>query len=359
MRVLFLALLLVSSAWALPQGVEQSAAGSLGGVRVYSWTYPSGELKVKGLLFMPPSEEPLPLVIFSHDGVSGNSKEHRLSCARLAKAGFAVFAPSFRGEDGSQGTIEIAKGEVDDVLNAIPLLSKVPGIDGRRVALAGASHGALVSVLAAARNPDVDCVVEAYGVMDIYRWWAYLKKAGKLGNDDLTRRTYGKGPQDRPQSFAIRHALSVVPRLKAPVLILQGGQDDIVPPEQAELFKAELDRHKKRVVLKIYPDCLHGFLVYAPYLKSGVTRAERAQTDQAWKDMLAFLREHLGNQVGPGAIRRTQYGAPTGESQPRAAVLPSPFQQGAFQTGWKPRRARPGGGRGQVPVDLDGDGRKE
>lgn len=293
MRILVLLLLLALPAAAQPPSVVQKSQGSLSGISVYSWTYPSDGLKVKGFLFMPKSDKPLPLVVFSHDGVSGVSKEHKYSCARLARAGYAVFAPSFRGEDGSQGIVEVAKGEVNDVLNALPLLARTPGIDGDRVALVGASHGALVSVLAASRSSRVDVVVQAYGVMDIYRWWAYLKKAGKLGNDALTRRVYGKGPHDQPQSFAVRHALTVVPKLKVPVLSLQGGLDDIVPQEQAEIFKAALDKHKVPNELKIYPDCLHGFLVYAPYLTDDVTAEEKKQTEQAWRDMLAFLKKHL------------------------------------------------------------------
>jgi len=273
-----------------PGLVGERVLPPLQGVQVREWTYTSDGLKVKGLLFVPPGAKRLPLVVFSHDGISGISKYHRMSSARLAKAGpYVVFAPSYRGEDGSEGTIEVAKGEVRDVLNALPLLSALPEVDPQRIALAGASHGALISLLAAAQNPEIKAVVTAYGVTDIYRWWDYLKKANKVGNDEVTRRTYGGGPQDRPQSFAIRHALAVADKIQCPVLILQGEKDDIVPPEQGRFLKDALG---SRAQLELYPDALHGFLVYAPYL-SDVDPRERRQTEQAWKVMLSFLDRQL------------------------------------------------------------------
>jgi len=291
--MLFLSLALRSLPGTELPGVTRERAGQIGGIPVYAWTYPSDGLKVKGLLFLPHAEQALPLVLFNHDGVAGISEEHMRACARLARAGFTVFAPSYRGEDGSQGMVEVAAGEVRDVLNVLPLLAQVPGVDAERVALLGVSHGALISVLAAAQLPQVDAVVEADGVMDIYGWWSYLKKTSRPANDDLSRRIYGEGPEDKPLAFSSRNALARVPKLKAPVLILQAGQDDIVPAEQARKFKTELDKFEVPATLKIYPNCHHAFLVYAPYLKSGMEPRERAETELAWRDLLAFLKVHL------------------------------------------------------------------
>jgi dipeptidyl aminopeptidase/acylaminoacyl peptidase len=274
-------------------GVVEEPAGYIGGARVSVLTYPSDGLRVKGLLFLPSTSGKLPLILFNHDGVSGISSEHMRASARLAQAGYAVFAPSYRGEDGSEGNIEVAAGEVRDVLNAIPPLSQVSSIDGRKVAMVGVSHGALISVLAAAQEHEIDAVAIADGVMDIYGWWCYLRKTGRLGHDDLTLRTYGNGPEHSPLRFSSRHALARAPDLKAPILILKGGRDDIVPLEQAITFKSELDRSGVRAILKIYPHCRHGSLVYVPYTADGASPAERAETERAWRDLLNFLNAHL------------------------------------------------------------------
>ncbi len=247
---------------------------------------------MKGELYLPPGTQKLPLIVFNHDGIGGISREHRLSSVRLAKAGFVVFSPSFRGEDGSEGVVEIAKGEVNDVLAVLPLLKVHSRVNSKQVGLVGASHGALISVLAASRSKEVKAVVSAYGVMDIYRWYEYLKSTGKLGKDPVTLRTYGLGPKVRPQSFAIRHALAVIPKLDCPLLLLQGSLDDIVPEEQARLMEQAMKKSRKPVQIEIYPDALHGFLVYAPYL-SDASPAEKQQTESAWTTMVGFLKKEL------------------------------------------------------------------
>lgn len=276
--------------WAAP--VEDSKISTTQGVAIRQWVYLSDGLRVKGELYLPAGEKRLPLVIFNHDGISGISSEHRKSSVRLANAGYVVFSPSYRGEDGSEGIVEIAKGEVRDVLNVVPLLKAHPRVNGQKIALVGASHGALISVLAASRSKEFKAVVSAYGVMDIYRWYAYLKDHGKLGKDAVTLRTYGQGPEKRPQSFAVRNAIDVIPKLNCPVLLLQGSRDDIVPEEQARLMESAMKKKGKQVRLEIYPDALHGFLVYAPYLDDA-SAAEKRQTEQAWSTMLEFLKKEL------------------------------------------------------------------
>ncbi|MGV8125136.1 MAG: alpha/beta hydrolase family protein [Candidatus Xenobiia bacterium LiM19] len=264
------------------------------GVTVENCVYMSGSLKVKGLLFTPESEKRLPCIIFCHDGITGISHEHRMSSIRLAKAGYVVFSPSYRGEDGSEGTVEVAKGEVCDVLNALPILKGLETVDGDKIAVAGASHGALIAVLAASRSSELKAVVAAYGVMDIYEWWEYLRKSNRLGNDRVTRLTYGNGPEDQPESFAIRNAVTQVKGLSCPVLILQGEKDSIVPPLQGKALEEALRAQRTKCELRIYPHCAHGFLVYVPWLDDPTIDAmERKETEEAWRHMLWFFDEVL------------------------------------------------------------------
>ena len=79
--------------------------------------------------------------------------------------------------------------------------------------------------------------------------------------------------------------------MQVPILILQGGQDDITPVQQGRILAKTLKERGATYQYKEYPNCLHGFLVYAPYLKSGVTQAERRETESAWQDVFNFLNE--------------------------------------------------------------------
>lgn len=261
--------------------------------------YPSGDLQVTGWLFVNPfsSSDIEPCLVFNHGGVGGVTEGTRAKARWLAKQGFVVFAPSYRGEDDSEGEIEVAMGEVDDVIAAIEELSLHPGIRSDRFVLVGTSHGALVSVKAAAR-PElcgrVRGVVAAYGVMDIYAWYQHLLDNDFDVSDPLSRRIYGDGPEDRPQAFADRHALSVLGDLcDAPIFVVQGARDAIVPEAQGRTLAAALaSQGRQGDRLEVYSHGEHGFLFWDdPERRSA---DQLADTERAWSDILLFLRDALG-----------------------------------------------------------------
>ncbi len=257
-------------------------------------TYLSGKLRINARVFWPAGNGPFPTLIFNHGGITGLSKGTLERCREFAQAGFAVFASSYRGEDGSDGVVEVAKGEVDDALAGLAWMQQQPRVDAARIAVGGTSHGALVSLLAASRTDQFRALVFMYGVSDIRAWYAYLKRTKQLANDQLTRDTYGNGPEDRPISFQIRHGLGVVDRLPTwmPTLIVQGGKDTIVPPEQATALQKALEQSGRRVVLKLYPDSPHGFFVN----RETETRASKTRGQasvDAFNAVVAFLRSEL------------------------------------------------------------------
>ena len=260
-----------------------------------SITYISDGLKVKARLFWPQGKGPFPGVIYNHDGVKGLSTSTIARCQELAQKGYAVIAPTYRGEDGSEGTIEVAQGEVNDVLNALQLFGKLPRVDAQRVAFVGTSHGALVSLLAATKTDKVKALVFGYGVADIYSWYDYLKERKLLGEDALTQQVYGKGPEDKPENFRIRHALTVLSNLRVPVLILQGDKDKIVPLEQGQILQTKLISLRKSSVLKTYPNSGHGFLIYQEreIKRHGADSLQYKESRAAWNEMMAFLAEKL------------------------------------------------------------------
>jgi len=260
--------------------------------------YRSGRLQVTGYLFIDPfsDDDVEPCLIFNHGGVGGVSEAVKARCRWLARQGFLVFAPSYRGEDDSEGEVEVARGEVDDVLAAMRILRGHPGVKDQQFVMLGTSHGALISIMALARPLGKELlkgVVAAYGVMDIYRWYQYLLDNDFDVSDSLSRRVYGNGPADRPEAFAIRHALSLVEKLgDAPILLVQGEKDRIVPVDQARgMYRALVASGRKQDRLRTYPQAGHGFLFWDdPALHSP---EELAETEQAWREILQFLRDRI------------------------------------------------------------------
>lgn len=271
-------------------------------IRVDKLIYYSDDLKVKARIFIPPQawkeNETLPLIVYNHDGVYGLSDETIQLCKDLAhRTGYIIVAPTYRGEDGSEGQIEVADGEVNDVLNAIKAMSYYKFADINRIALFGTSHGALISVMAAAcdRKDQIRCVVAAYGVMDIITWWSYLTRDGKKVTDSLSKRIYGEGPEDRPEAFRKRMGIYFAPYVSCPVLIVQGKLDDIVPPNQAYSLKDTLEKAGKYYELKMYPNSGHGFLVYAPYAKDNeiYSKKEQKEAVEALNYIVEFMWRYL------------------------------------------------------------------
>ena len=64
-------------------------------------------------------------------------------------AGFVVFMPTLRGENGQPGSFSLFHDEVDDVLAAAEYLGKQPGVAPDRLYIAGHSMGRALALLAA------------------------------------------------------------------------------------------------------------------------------------------------------------------------------------------------------------------
>ncbi len=253
--------------------------------------YPSGGLQIRAFVFVPKTPGPHPVLLFNHGGMSGVIENSKKRCRELAELGYLVFASSYRGEDGSQGQIEVALGEVDDVLAGLNFLRSDPRADLNRVALVGFSHGALVSLQALKRKPKVKAMVFAYGVADLYAWYGYLKASKQLGEDAITKRIYGTGPESRPDDFAKRNGISNLNLIDSqlPILIIQGANDITVPKEQALFLDQALKAQKQPVQTLIYPHAGHAFLIRWTDLRG----LERRDADLAWQQIYKFLRTHL------------------------------------------------------------------
>ncbi len=265
------------------------------GIESHDIVYCSDGLKVKGKLFAPMTAKqgaaPLPAVVFNHGGVSGIPSAFVTRSKQLAKEGYVVFAPSYRGEDGSEGEIEVAAGEVDDALAAVKLLRGLSYVDSTRIGMAGTSHGGIITLLAAQRDNSISAAVCAYGVTDTYTWYKYLVDNGFDVSDELSIKVYGSGPEDKPEAFRRRAPALDAHLFSAPVLLLYGEKDSIVPISQGKELAAALDNKDKEYEIHIIPDAEHGFLFFMdPNRRSA---KEISLSARAWDIMLDFFNRKL------------------------------------------------------------------
>lgn len=269
--------------------------GETAGVPWQEVVYLSDGLRVKAFLFDAGQSGRRPAIVFNHGGVSGVSADMMRRSADLARAGYLVMTPTYRGEGGSEGRIEVAAGEVNDVLAAVAILRGHPRAEASTVALIGSSHGALISVLAAARDGKISAVASACGVMDVHSWYRYLVDNGFDVSDSLSVAVYGRGPQDKPEAFRIRSAILVADRLTMPVLLQQGMKDRIVPPDQVWRLSAAMERAKHKPLVKTYPILGHAFWFWD---RAHHSEAEMVEAEASWKDLMDFLGDHMAMKTG-------------------------------------------------------------
>ena len=251
-------------------------------------SYSSDGLKVRAYVYTQEPAEARPLAVFNHGGVSGVSNDMRRRSRDLVNAGFTVITPEYRGEGESEGQIEVAHGEVDDVITATRLMMDSRYVDAERTAILGSSHGALISVLAAAKEPGLyNCVVAACGVMDVEVWYLWLVENKFDVSDSLTVAIYGRGPEDRPEAFAVRRAVPRASQLKAPLLLQYGVLDRIVPMEQGKAMAGAADQYIP-VTLSTFPLLGHAFWFWDDLSRHTVEDVRQA--DQSWAEAIEFMR---------------------------------------------------------------------
>lgn len=220
-------------------------------------------------LFHPPSNaahvgldgERPPLLVKAHGGPTGGARSQmQLGTAYWTSRGVAVVDVNYRGSvgygrsfrDALQGEWGVA--DVEDCVAAATFLAERGEVDADRLAIAGGSAGGF-TVLAALTLHDVFAVgASRYGVADLGVLATDTHKFEARYLDGLV------GPW--PEAKAVYDARSPInhtDKLSCPMIILQGGEDKVVPPNQAELMVAALADKGLAHAYLLFPEEGHGF----------------------------------------------------------------------------------------------------
>lgn len=170
-----------------------------------------------------------PTFLYFHG--NGGGLIHRAErIARFARDGYGVFMPAYRGYSGSTGSPSEAAIIEDARLAYAHLIAQ--GLRPRDIVLYGESLGTGVAVQLAA-SAEVGAVVLDSPYTSLV---------------DIAKRLYGFMPV---KTFMIDSFASSahIARVKAPLLILHGSLDSVVPVELSEMLYAMAPEPKRRVVL--------------------------------------------------------------------------------------------------------------
>lgn len=213
---------------------------------------------IRAYLTVPLASGPRPLIVMPHGGPEArDSYDFDLFAQAFAAQGWLVLQPNFRGS-GGYGHAFAADGHgrwgdrmQEDVEDAAAQVLATGRADPKRVAIWGASYGGYAALMGAVRRPDLyRAAVSVAGVSDLPEMLEDQKRGG--GEDSPYYQLWVRRMGD-PVKDAAKLA-SISPRrraqdIKAPVLLIHGMDDAVVPVEQSKMMASALKGAGKRVEL--------------------------------------------------------------------------------------------------------------
>jgi dipeptidyl aminopeptidase/acylaminoacyl peptidase len=225
-----------------------------------------------------------PLLVHSHGGPTSNaSSALSFETAFWTSRGVAVVDVDYRGSTGYGRAYREALGgswgivDVDDCVAAARYLADRGDVDGARMAITGGSAGGFTTLACLVFRPGVFAAgISEYGVADLEALAADTHKFEARYLDRLV----APWPEGR-DVYRARSPIHHLDRMAAPMLVLQGMEDRVVPPNQAEAMVAALAARGIPHAVRYFDGEGHGF--------------RRAETKRAALEAkLSFLGQVLG-----------------------------------------------------------------
>jgi dipeptidyl aminopeptidase/acylaminoacyl peptidase len=244
----------VSPAYAAtPRAIEFPTSG---GETAHGFYYPPANPDFEG----PPGELP-PLIVQSHGGPTSHATP-ALDSELLfwTSRGVGVVDVNYRGSSGYgrpyRQRLRGGWGLLDtaDCIAAARHLAETGEVDGARLAIRGGSAGGYATLCALVFHDDFAAGASYYGVADTETLATDTHKFESRYLDGLI------GPYpERKELYYERSPIHFVERLRAPVILFQGLEDEVVPPSQAETMVAALERNGVPHAYLAFEGEAHGF----------------------------------------------------------------------------------------------------
>lgn len=265
-------------------GLEHATMGE---VQAISYQARDG-YEIPAYLTLPAGLEPkqLPLVALPHGGPQSRDNPGFDWLAQfLASRGYAVLQPQFRGSTGfgeahaNAGYKQWGGVMQDDVSDGVKAMVERGIVDASRICIAGASYGGYSALAGAAFTPDLyACAISINGVTDLPMMLGYERSAGEESNAVAYWSEHIGSHTD--ETVAARSPARAVDGIRAPILLLHGSSDTVVPPEQTRVMLKALRAKRKPVKFVELPGEDH-------WLSRSESRI------RVLTEMETFLAEHL------------------------------------------------------------------
>jgi dipeptidyl aminopeptidase/acylaminoacyl peptidase len=195
--------------------------------------------------FLYPAEEPGPLRVICHGGPTANVSPHLdLETQFFTSRGIGVVDVNYRGSTGYgrayRQLLNGRWGEIDwqDCVAAARYLAEQGEADAERTWVEGGSAGGYVVFCAMTFDPTAFAAgVSYFGVADAEALALYTHKFESRYLDSMI----GPYPEER-ELYRQRSPINFADQLERPMLLLQGLDDKVVLPAQAEVMVEVLER---------------------------------------------------------------------------------------------------------------------
>ncbi|SMF05514.1 Prolyl oligopeptidase family protein [Alteromonadaceae bacterium Bs31] len=202
-----------------------------------------------------------PMITLCHGGPTGATEAAlNFKIQYWTNRGFAVLDVNYRGSTGFgrkfRQSLHKQWGiyDVDDVCTAAQFAVKQGWADPEKLIIKGSSAGGYTVLAALAFANTFKAGVSLYGIGDLETLASDTHKFEARYLDKLV----GKYPQEK-QLYYQRSPIHFVKNISCPLLVFQGLEDKVVPPNQAEAMVKAVKDKGLEVRYITFPDEGHGF----------------------------------------------------------------------------------------------------
>ena len=211
--------------------------------------------------FQAPEDERPPLIVISHGGPThAGYTALKLTIQYWTSRGFGVLDVNYGGStgygteyrrrlNGNWGVVD-----VDDCVNGACYLVERGEADGNRLIIRGGSAGGYTTLAALTFRDVFKAGASYYGISDIELLEQDCHKFESRYNDSLV------GPYpERKDLYWQRSPIHFTERLSCPMILFQGLEDKVVPPNQAEMMYEAALKKGLPVAYVAFEGEQHGF----------------------------------------------------------------------------------------------------
>ncbi len=203
-----------------------------------------------------------PAIVYVHGGPADQSEPDFVPLLQyFANQGYVVIAPNYRGSSGygkafqDADRMDAGGAELQDVVDAAEFIKGSGYVDPKKLVIMGRSYGGYLAMMGVTKFPDLWAA--GVPIVPFVNWFTeYQNEDATLQASD---REFMGDPVTNKELWTDRSPYFFLDRVKAPLMILAGGNDPRCPKSEAQQVADSIRKRGGKVQLKIYENEGHVF----------------------------------------------------------------------------------------------------